>query len=371
MIISRRGLFAVSLLFWLCQPSQLPAELPWVRVSEDAKGFAFAKREGTFVPWGFNYDHEGDGRLLEDYWEAKWPLVESAFREMKSLGANVVRIHLQFGKFMESPTVAKETSLNHLRRLVRLAEATGLYLDLTGLGCYHKADIPPWYDQLDEAERWKTQALFWEAIAKVCAESPAIFCYDLMNEPVVPGGKDRRTDWLGPGFGDKFFVQFISLERKDRQRDAIARLWTRTLVRAIRKHDTRHLITIGLVDWSLDRPGLTSGFTPEAIVDEIDFLAVHIYPESGKIDDAIEKVKGFASAGKPVIIEETFTLKCGADDLESFLLRSRAHATGWIGFYWGKTPAELKPPKTIAEKLTLDWLLLFQRLKSDMIAGSP
>ena len=72
-----------------------------------------------------------------------------------------------------------------------------------------------------------------------------------------------------------------------------------------------------------------------------------------------------------MIIEETFTLKCGAEDLESFFLRSRAHATGWIGFYWGKTPAELQPPKTIAEKLTLDWLRLFKRLKSDMLPAPP
>ena len=37
---------------------------------------------------------------------------------------------------------------------------------------------------MDEA-----QARFWEAVATRCAGSPAVFCFDLMNEPVVPGGR--------------------------------------------------------------------------------------------------------------------------------------------------------------------------------------
>ena len=84
------------------------AELEHVRVSENGKGFVLAKSERPFIPWGFNYDHESDGQLIEDYWDNQWPTVESAFREMKTLGANVVRIHLQFGTFMESPTKARQ-----------------------------------------------------------------------------------------------------------------------------------------------------------------------------------------------------------------------------------------------------------------------
>ena len=73
-------------------------------------------------------------------------------------------------------------------------------------------------------------------------------------------------------------------------------------VSAIRKHDERHLITVGLVPWSLDRPGLTSGFVPDKIAADLDFIAMHIYPEKGRIDDAIETLKGFAAVGKPVVI---------------------------------------------------------------------
>jgi len=69
-----------------------------------------------------------------------------------------------------------------------------------------------------------------------------------------------------------------------------------------------HLITVGLVDWSLDRPGLTSGFVPEKIVDDLDFISVHLDPEKGKVEEALKTRAGFA-VGKPVVIEETFPLK--------------------------------------------------------------
>jgi hypothetical protein len=38
----------------------------------------------------------------------------------------------------------------------------------------------------------------------------------------------------------------------------IARQWVRHLATAVREKDKRQPIMIGLVDWSLDRPGLTS-----------------------------------------------------------------------------------------------------------------
>ncbi len=341
--------------------------LQHVRVADDKRSFVLAESGARFVPWGFNYDHDADGALLEDYWDDKWEAIEEDFREMKELGANVVRIHLQIGKFMDAPDKPNAHSLDQLARLLQLAERNQLYLDLTGLGCYHKQDVPDWYDKLAEKERWDVQARFWEAVAERCKESPAVFCYDLMNEPVVPGGPKKRDDWLGPAFAGKHFVQFIALETKDRPRSEIATNWIRHLVAAIRKHDRRHLITVGLVPWSLDRKGLTSGFIPEKVAGDLDFVAVHIYPEQGKVDEAIETLKGFA-IGKPVVIEETFPLKCGIDELAEFIEKSKPIAAGWIGFYWGKTAAEYENPKTIGDAITGQWLKLF-REKAPAIRG--
>ncbi len=331
-------------------------KLSFIKVAKDNTGFVLKESGKKFVPWGFNYDHDEEGRLIEDYWEQEWPKVEADFAEMKELGANVVRLHIQFGKFMEAADKPNEKSLAQLHKLLMLAEKAGLYLDLTGLGCYHKQDVPAWYDDLDEAGRWQAQAAFWRAVAKTCAESPAIFCYDLMNEPVVPGGKRKEKDWLGPPFAGKHFVQVITLDQSGRPRPEIARAWTKQLVAAIREVDEKHLITIGLVDWSLDRPGLTSGFVPEKIAPELDFLCIHLYPQKGKFDEDLETLKGFSKVGKPVVIEETFPLKAPLEEFEKFLFASREHAHGWVGFYWGKTPAELRQGKTINDAIVLSWL---------------
>jgi len=363
---------AAWLLLACFAPRAAPAETAgrgteWVKVSPDRRGFVLQDSKRPFVPWGFNYDHDETGRLLEDYWVWEWPKVAEDFREMKDLGANLVRIHLQIAKFMKGPDEPDEAALKQLGRLVELAEKTQLYLDLTGLGCYHKKDVPSWYDALSEADRWKVQARFWEAIAARCAQSPAVFCYDLMNEPVVPGGKRNAGDWLGPPFAGKCFVQCITLDQAERPRPAIARQWVHTLAAAIRKRDTRHPITVGLVPWSLDRPGLTSGFVPKEIVGDLDFLSVHIYPETSKTPEAIETLRGF-SVGKPVLVEEMFPLSCSAAELERFIDESRGLAAGWVGFYWGKTPEECRRSKTIADASTLSWLELFQRRANREIA---
>ncbi len=339
--------------------SGFAAELPTIRVSSDGRGFVLTDSGKPFRPWGVNYDHDGQGRLLEDYWTDEWPTVEADFAEIKALGANVVRIHLQFGRFMRSPTESNADALKQLARLVALAEQTGVYLDLTGLACYHKADVPPWYDALSEQGRWQAQAAFWEAIAATCSKSPAIFCYDLMNEPVVPGG-GKRDDWLGPAFAGKHFVQFITLDLAGRQRTDVAREWIERLVAAIRRHDERHLITVGLVNWSLDRPGLTSGFVPGKVAAKLDFIAVHVYPERGKLEKAQETLAGF-QIGKPVVVEETFPLKCSAAELEEFI-EANNDVAGWISFYWGQTAAECRAAKTIAGAITADWLETFAEM---------
>jgi hypothetical protein len=99
---------------------------------------------------------------------------------------------------------------------------------------------------------------------------------------------------------------------------------------------------------------------PAKIADDLDFVAVHLYPKTGKVKDALETLAGFA-VGKPVLIEETFPLACSLKELEDFIEGSKKHAAGWIGFYWGKTPEQLRQSNTISDALTLGWLESFER----------
>ncbi|MEW6305987.1 MAG: cellulase family glycosylhydrolase [Verrucomicrobiota bacterium] len=338
-----------------------------IAVSPDGAGFVLVESRRPFHPWGMNYGNKG--RLMEDFWDQDWQTFADDFRELKALGANVVRVHLQYGKFMSGPDKPNPQALTQLARLLRLAEATGIYLDITGLGSYRPADVPAWYDAMDEPARWAAQARFWEAVAEVCRSSTAVFCYDLLNEPISPGGKREAGQWRsGHLFGGYDFVHHIALDPAGRKREDIAVAWIRQLSGAIRKHDQEHLITVGLLPWSRQWKHL-SGFLPSSVAPELDFLSVHIYPDAKKPDEAMECLRQFA-AGKPVVIEETFPLSCGVVELETFMRASREIACGWIGHYDGDTLAELDALKE-AKRLTApqavyrEWLRLFVRLQPD------
>lgn len=357
---------SVVVMLW----ASLAAGMERVQLSATGKSFVLADSKAPFVPWGLNYGCTH--KLIEEYWEDDWKTVTTDFADMKRMGANVVRIHLQVGHFMESADKPNEKSLKQLERLTQLAEETGLYLDLTGLSCYRTADNPKWYDDLEEKPRWAVQARFWDAVAARCEKSPAIFCYDLMNEPIVAGGKRKPGEWLsGKPLGGLDFVQFISIDQGDRKRDQIAREWIIALREAIRGRDKRHLITVGMLPW-VPGWGHLSGFIPETVAPELDFLSVHIYPESPHPADAMKALK-LVATGKPVVIEETFPLSCNAAELKIFLLESRALASGWMGHYAGETPEILRTMKkawkiTVPQSLMLDWLDVFREMKAEMKA---
>jgi len=211
---------------------------------------------------------------------------------------------------------------------------------------------------LDEKERWEVQARFWEAVARTCRGSPAVFCYDLMNEPVVAEDKKGR-DWTPGAFGGRYYVQRLTLDFAGRTQKEIARTWVDRMVTAIRKEDGRHLVTVGVIPWALTWPNAQPLFYSKEVGEHLDFVSVHFYPKGGEIDKALKALAVY-DVGKPLVIEEMFPLNCSMSDLGHFIEGSRGLATGWIGFYWGKTIAEYKKqPGTIGDSLTLEWLEYF------------
>jgi len=337
------------------------AGLEPIRIGFRGDEFVLAHSGKSFRVWGVNYDHDaqGNGRLLEDYWENEWPVVREDFREMRDLGANVVRIHLQLGRFMNGPNEPNRKALSRLRKLLKLAKSNRLYLDLTGLGCYHKKDVPPWYDGLNEAQRWEVQANFWRAIARTCRRSPAVFCYDLMNEPIVGGNESEG--WLAGELGGKHFVQRLTLKPNGRSPQEIAAAWVKKLTAAIRQEDPNRLITVGAIPWSMIWPNAKSiVYGPEA-APCLDFVSIHVYPKKGEVEKALQAMQVY-DLGKPLVIEELFPLECSLEEMDEFLQRSRAMAEGWISFYWGKTVRDYETAEQpgLTEALIARWLRYFQ-----------
>ena len=310
-----------------------------VRVASDGASFVAGDADQAFVPWGFNYVGRF-GEIIEDSWDSDWPRLERDFRDMRKLGANVVRVHLQFGTYMKGPDEFDQPQLDRLKRMLDLGNEVGLYLDLTGLCCYRLDQVPAWYDALDEVERWNVQARWWGMIAKTCAGHPAVFCYDLMNEPVV-GGKAAEGEprWLTGELAGFYFVQRISEDDASRTSADIAQAWVEKLTAAIREQDPQTLVTVGVIPWALVWPNAKPLFYSPKIAEHFDFVSIHAYPDNGKVDKAIAALAVY-DIGKPLVVEETFPLTCSIPDMDMFVEGGKDRVDGWISHYFGYTIEE-------------------------------
>jgi hypothetical protein len=351
------------------------ASLPWIAVSADRRGFVERGSGRRFTPWGFNYDHDDSPalRLLEDYWETEWPRVERDLRAMRAMGATVVRIHLQLERFLEpsaSPSTPaelriSERALDRYVRLLRLAAEVGLHLDVTGLASYRPASTPAWLDALPEAERWALHARFWEAIARRSADSPAIFCFNLMNEPAVPGA-DPPAGWRPPPWLDgRTYVELLARQLGTRSRADVARRWLRAMTSAIRRNDRRHLITVGNFLVGEQARQLPIGLDPAALAAEVDFLSVHLYPKRGQLGAALRQLAELGDRA-PIFIEESAPLHCSVEELGQVMRASRGRVAGWLGFFWGRTLAEYGRSTAASDQRMFRWMTLAGRIQREL-----
>lgn len=327
-----------------------------VKIASNQNGFVLHPSGRAFVPWGHNY---ASVDLLDRV--AKDPKrVEREFAEMKAAGTNVARIHPEMPRILTGPEQVNPQGLEQLRIVVRIAEQSGIYLKVTGLACYQIKDRIGWYDALDESDRWKTQAFFWKTIAGACADSPAIFAYDLVNEPAAAA--KPMDGWYTGRMGDVEFCQRLTLTPGNRNGDELFRTWTARMVAAIRQSDPERLITMGMLPF----PGAY-----RAAAENLDFVSPHLYPKTGKVEDELKLLKQFAW-GKPIVIGETFPLSCGAADEREFLLQSRGIAHGWLGHWPDESPATLAELKksgkaTIHNAIWLSWVELFREVGPQMV----
>ncbi|MEZ6075545.1 MAG: cellulase family glycosylhydrolase [Pirellulaceae bacterium] len=350
---------SLLLILLLVTPRVWAAGMETVKIAADQSGFVLYPSGDRFVPWGHNYASvDIMERLANDP-----DRVEREFAEMQAAGTTVARVHPEMFHILTGPDQADPEALDRLKRLLKIAEDSGIRLKITGLACYKISERMAWYDSMEEQDRWKTQAFFWETIARTCAESPAVFAYDLVNEPGAVG--KREDGWYLGRMGEVEFCQRLSLDPGTRSGDDIFREWTKRMVSAIRKHDQTHLITMGMLPF----PGAN-----KAAAEQLDFVSPHLYPKSGKVDDEIELLKKF-DWGKPIVIGETFPLSCSVDEERDFLLKSSPFAHGWIGHWPDESPVELAEMEetgkaTIHSVIWLSWVNLFKELGPQMTEGT-
>jgi hypothetical protein len=204
------------------------------------------------------------------------------------------------------------------------------------------------------------QSRFWEAVASAVTASPAVFCFNLMNEPAVPG-EDHAT-WSPPPWIDgSTYVEYVARAPAARPRADIARQWLRTLTAAIRRRDRRHLITVGVFTVFDQAEMLPLGLTPIQLASEVDFLSLHLYPKRDRLE-AARAVLRQMSVGKPLIVEEAGPLECSVADLRILMTESRGSVAGWLGFYWGGEIDDLRRSGSVEKTLLAEWLDLMRAM---------
>jgi len=339
----------------------IPAE---DRIVVNGAGFELSLSGARFYPVGFNYIHDNDDQILEHFWLGAFERIEEGLDEMAALGANVVRLHPQLGLFMTGPASFHEGHFQRLEETVAAAYQRGIYTDITGLGLFLADEVPAWLDALSEQERWELQARFWGEVARRFAGDPAIFCYDLINEPVVPG--QAETEWMLGELAGFRFVQRIVLDPGGRDTDEIGRQWTQQMIDAIRTHDAQALITVGVMPFV----GGT-GMHPANLVDLLDFVSPHLYPEGGDVSTKADLIDTF-SLGKPVLVEETGVYTCSKDEFELFIRETAHKASGYLAHYFGKSIADYGDPQELAplfQKQALEVLLELGPLLAEPPSG--
>ena len=323
-----------SIIFYQAQTPDTTPVIPIPKIIGFENNSFIDENGDDFFPWGFNYTNPALVDLVEDYWmmEDAWQIIDKDFDEMKTYGANTVRIHLQYVKYMEDAVTPDTVAFNRLERLVQISQNHEIYLIITGLGAYRLSDTLQWYDDMDDAQRWATQKLFWKNVAAKVKNYNCVFAYDLINEPVVAVGCNDTTEcsWYPPGgtFGGYQFIQNISINPDNNFWQTIG-LWADEMTSAIHSEDTSTMITTGLLPLG----------PINSLSSHYDIISTHIYPNSNDLSNSINYVLNNQS-DKPFLIEEFYNLSCSTTELEFFLNQINGNYNGVIGHYMGKTIEE-------------------------------
>jgi hypothetical protein len=359
----RRAWLLGGLVTLLLVPTPSAASMPWIHAS-GTRLFAGQKR---FYPYGFNFNYGAHGartypnRSLNFFYEptsARLKAFSLGMARAKRLGANSLRIHLELAAFIKSPNALRSRALDALEKVEDAAERQHLYLDITGNLVWRPWLMPAWYDRLGYRRRWAVQAHFWRAVARVSADSPSVFCYELTSEPIVGHG----SGWYSGEFGGYDFVQDLAPDPGSRDPQQLARGWVKQLSHAIRRKDRRHLITVGML------PHVGGATGPLNLGGLLDLLVVHQYPTSDDLANQISVAKAFAAQGKPLLLGEEFAYQLRPT--RRFLQQTSAYFHGYLSFFNGRTPYEIQG-RTKVDRLQTASLRQFVDLRPYLTHRQP
>ena len=307
--------------------------------------------------------HADPGVIAESFWNTDFDRLVEAFRESRRMGSNIVRFNLQFSAFVGPPSpghpdgTPNETNLARLQDTVDLAEQMGMYIELSGLRIQLDYDNGDWYATRDEAARWRSQAVFWSAIARQLEHSDAVAWFDLMNEPRLRPRCSRRG--AAPRSVRDCYVQFLTKDPAGRTTVEVIREWMTVMRTAIRETagDTDRLISVGGLPYG------RSGFRParrHRSRGDRDRPPV----SGGRRARSRRARRRGGETGRPAA-DPRRDRPCGGGDVSAFILGTSESAAGWVGHYFERTPAEiLSSPSPLGDYWHLGFYRTFMRLSA-------
>ena len=258
-------------------------------------------------------------------------LISKDFARERRYGANTIRIYVELGHVMRTPTRPRVRTLRALAALLRVAERRRVLLDITGNLVWRPERAPGGYNRLSDRARWAVQARFWRYVARVGARSPAVLAYELTSEPVIIRGGDLYQGVLG-GY---WFAANIARDVAPLKANSAARSWIRHLRQAIRSVDPRRLIGLGMLPWVGDWP-----FGPRNVAPLLDVLFVHFYAADDQVRKELSVVRKFAASGKPVVLGETYPYAGSLKTQQKFLVESSPYVRGQLSFFLHGEPID-------------------------------
>ena len=401
LMISRRLIFVAMIViaigFGMTSSVAARSKMQLIVVSDDGEGFAERDSGRLYIPFGTNYYDPHTGWAPKIWRKFDADKVREHFRLMSKIGVNCARVFLTAASFQPKTETIDEQSLKKLDTLIKIARETDIRLILTGPD--HWEGSPSYWrpDRFAGEEALRALEHFWEVLGQRYQGEPAIFAWDLLNEPHLPWfikeWRDRWNTWLEKTYRNWDSLKVAwgdELREKDRWgkvavpenrddagnprlrdwqrfREYLADEWVRRQVEALRGADPTHLITVGYIQWSypLIRPGQPSryaAFNPHRQKKWLDFMTIHFYPTMGaplgsdenwrKNLIYLQAVLAYCHIGKPVVLGEFGWYGGGAPQKHPYLSEveqsrwisaeieaSRPLANGWLSWPFADSPS--------------------------------
>jgi hypothetical protein len=333
----------------------------FIRVSDNRWTLEESVTRKIFIPLGCNYYDPGTGGWPPKIWKKfNRTRTRHHFQMMEDLGVNAIRVFVSWASFMPTRGKLAPEALDKCSDLLSMAKDAGIRVNFTGPDFWE--GYPRWlspndfagYRHFIDPKYFDTHSTFWELFASYYSDEETIYGFDLVNEPFMPWSNERMTrlwdDWLKEKFGSatrlkKRWGEFapkslspgkVSIPYNVRQRgsqflvdyqafrEEMALRWVKNSVRAIRRVDENHLITVGLHQSGFPPeeiiPSRYTAFDPHVLNPVLDYIALHWYPFGnpfrvsflphdlpGNLERSLATLLAntrYHNTGKPLIMEE-------------------------------------------------------------------